>query len=149
MNDILSLPSEIASKNNHKSKTKKKQKKAKGQKSSSEQILWSKDHAQIISEFTGKLKSAKTMSYPDLTKPYIVHCDASQKGLGAVLYQEIGGKTKVIRYAFRTLTPAEKNHHLHSGKLEFLTLKWSVTEKCPDYLYYANEFQGINDEVFH
>ena len=63
------------------------------------------------------------MSYPDFTKPFIVHCDASEKGLGAVLYQEIDGKMKVISYASRTLTPAEKNYHLHSGKLVFLALK--------------------------
>ena len=65
--------------------------------------------------------------------------------MGAVLYQEIDCKMKVISYAFRTLTPAEKNYHLHSGKLEFLALKWSVTEKFRDYLYYANEFTVYSD----
>ena len=92
----------------------------------------------IISEFIEELKSPKTMSYPYFTKPFVVHCDASEKSLGAVLYQEIDGKMKVISYASRTLTPAGKNYHLHSGKLEFLALKWSVTEKFRDYLYYAN-----------
>ena len=52
--DILSLPSENLSKSNHKLK------KTKGQKSSSEPILWSKDHANIISEFIEELKSPKT-----------------------------------------------------------------------------------------
>ena len=52
---------------------------------------------------------------------------------------------KVIIYASRNLTPAEKNYHLHSGKLEFLALKWSVTEKFRDYLYYANEFIVYSD----
>lgn len=41
---------------------------------------------------------------------------------------------RVIAYASRTLTESEKNYHLHSGKLEFLALKWSVCEKCRDYL---------------
>ena len=91
--DILPLPSENVSKSNHKLK------KTKGQKSSNEPILWSKDHANIIFEFTEELKSAKTMSYPDFTNPFIVHCDASEKDLGAVLYQEIDGKMKVISYA--------------------------------------------------
>ena len=80
------------------------------------------------------------MSYPGFTKSFIVHCDASVKGLGAKLYQEIDGKMKVISYASLTLTPAEKNYHLHSGKLEFLALKWCVTETFRDCLYYANEF---------
>ena len=77
-------------------------KKTKGQKSSSEPILWSKDHANIISEFTEELKSPKTMSYPDFAKPSVAYCDASEKGLGAVLYQEIDGKMKVISHASRT-----------------------------------------------
>ena len=86
------------------------------------------------------------MSYPDFTKPFIVaHCDASEKGLVAVLYQEIDGKMKLISYASRTLTHAEKNYHLHSRKLEFLALKWSVTEKFWDYLYYVNEFTVYSD----
>ena len=41
------------------------------------------------------------MSYPDFAKPFIVYCNSSGKGLGAVLYQEIDGKIKVICYAFR------------------------------------------------
>ena len=42
------------------------------------------------------------MSYPYFTKPSIAHCDASEKGFGAVLYQEIDGKIKVISHASRT-----------------------------------------------
>ena len=86
--NISSLSSGNVSKSNHKLE------KTKGQKSSSETIPWSKDHANIISEFTEELKSPKTMSYPDFTKPFIAHCDASEKGLVAVLYQEIDGKMK-------------------------------------------------------
>ncbi|CAB4040155.1 Hypothetical predicted protein [Paramuricea clavata] len=75
-----------------------------------------------------------------LLKEDNVHTDASQEGLGAVLYQEQQGTIRVIAYASRTLTPAEKNYHLHSGKLEFLALKWAVTEHFRDYLYYTPKF---------
>ena len=57
-------------------------KKTKGEKSSSEHILWSKDRANIISEFIEELKSSKARSYPDFTKSFIIHCDASEMGLG-------------------------------------------------------------------
>lgn len=32
---------------------------------------------------------------------------------------------RVIAYASCTLTESEKNYHFHSGKLEFLALKWA------------------------
>jgi len=33
--------------------------------------------------------------------------------------------------------PAEKNYRLHSGKLEFLPLKWAVRDRFTDNLFYA------------
>lgn len=66
------------------------------------------------------------MGYPDFSKLFVLHCDASQEGLGAVLSQVQDGKLSVIAYGLRTLTPAEKNYHMHPGKLEFLALEWSI-----------------------
>ena len=40
---------------------------------------------------------------------------------------------------------AEKNYYLHSGKLEFLALKWAITEHFRDYLYYAPSFAVYTD----
>lgn len=51
----------------------------------------------------------------------------------------------MIAYGSRTLTDAERNYHLHSGKLEFLALKWAITEKFRDYLYYAPTFTVFSD----
>ena len=52
---------------------------------------------------------------------------------------------RVIAYGSRTLTPAKKKYHLHSGKLEFLALKWAVTGQFRNYLYYAPEFTVFTD----
>ncbi|CAB4033266.1 Hypothetical predicted protein [Paramuricea clavata] len=52
---------------------------------------------------------------------------------------------RVIGYGSRSLTPAEKNYYLHSGKLEFLALKWAVCEQFRDYLYYAKSFTIFTD----
>ena len=51
---------------------------------------------------------------------------------------------RVVGYGSCTLTPAEQNYHLHSGKLEFLALKW-VCEKFRDYLFYAPHFTVFTD----
>ena len=85
------------------------------------------------------------MAFPDFTHPFILHCDASEQGLGAVLYQYQNEKLRVISYASRSLSPAERNYHLHSGKLEFLALKWAVTERFHDYLGYGPPFQVFTD----
>lgn len=45
----------------------------------------------------------------------------------------------MIAYASRTLTDVETNYNLHSGKLEFLALKWAVTERFSDYLRHGAE----------
>ena len=85
------------------------------------------------------------MAYPDFDKPFILNCDASGFGLGAVLYQQQEDDLRVISYASRTLTETERNYHLHSGKLEFLALKWSVTDKFSDYLGHGSEFTVYTD----
>ena len=75
-------------------------------------------------------------------KPFILHTDASLEGLGAVLYRVQDGKEKVIAYASRGLRNSERHYPGH--KLEFLCLKWSVTEKFHDYLY-GNQFDVYTD----
>ena len=40
-----------------------------------------------------------------------------------------------VAFGSRTLTPSEQNYH--SCKLEFLALKWSITEHFKEYLAYA------------
>ncbi len=108
-------------------------------------IKWTAEHQKVIEEMVAHLKSPAVIAYPDFSQPFVVHCDASQLGLGAVLYQKQEGETKVISFASRTLSPAEKNYHLHSGKLEFLALKWSVGDRWRDYLIGGPEFDVITD----
>ena len=86
-------------------------------------IEWTEQHQLILNEMLDMLKSPELMPFPDFEKPFIVYCDASETKLGVVLCQNQDGKLKVISYTSRTLTPAEKNYHLHSGKLEFVALK--------------------------
>ena len=55
-------------------------------------------------------------------------------GWGAVLYQlQEDGIERVIGFASRALNKAERNYDAH--RLEFLALKWAVTEKFHEYLY--------------
>ena len=57
-----------------------------------------------------------------------------------MLYHEQGNKSRVVGYDCGTLTPIERNCHLNPGKLKFLALKWAITHKFRDYLFYSPFF---------
>ncbi len=82
------------------------------------------------------------LAYADYSLPFTVHTDASRDGLGAILYQEQEGKDRVIAYASRSVSRAEQNYPTH--KLEFLALRWAVTDKFHEYLY-GNDFTVYTD----
>ncbi|GJT47657.1 putative reverse transcriptase domain-containing protein [Tanacetum coccineum] len=60
-----------------------------------------------------KLCSAPILSLPEGSENFMVYCDASHKGLGAVLMQ----REKVIAYASRQLKVYEKNYTTHDLEL--------------------------------
>ena len=82
------------------------------------------------------------LAYADFKAPFILPTDASGDGLGAVLYQVQEGKQSVIAYASRSLSRSERNYLVH--KLEFLALKWAITDKFHEYLY-GSQFQVYTD----
>ena len=59
-----------------------------------------------------------------------------------LVYQKQDGVDKVISYASRGLRPTEKNYSAY--KLEFLALKWAITDEFHDYLY-GNTFDVYTD----
>ncbi|GJU04961.1 putative reverse transcriptase domain-containing protein [Tanacetum coccineum] len=61
-----------------------------------------------------KLCSAPILALPEGSEDFIVYCDASHKGLGAVLMQ----REKVISYASRQLKIHEKNYTTHDLELK-------------------------------
>ena len=75
---------------------------------------------------TDHLSSPPVLGYPNFEELFTLHCDASQEGLGAVVYQRQAGRIKVIAHGSRTLSAPEKNYHLHTGKLEFLAMKCAI-----------------------
>ena len=108
-------------------------------------VNWTTEHQRVLEQLIDLLTNPPVLAYPDFSLPFSLHTDASEQGLGAVLYQRQEGKLRVLGYGSRTLTQAEKNYRLHSGKLEFLALKWAVCEKFRDYLYYAPRFTIYTD----
>ena len=82
------------------------------------------------------------LAYADFKAPFALCTDASGDGLGAILVQVWDGQKRVIAYASRSLSRSERNYPVH--KLEFLALKWAITDKFHEYLY-GSDFQVYRD----
>ncbi|GFS20469.1 Pol polyprotein [Elysia marginata] len=107
------------------------------------QWKWQAEQEEIFKTLKSRLCTAPVLMYPDTTKPYELHTDASSTGLGAVLYQKIAGKLHVVAYASRCLAKEEIRYPVHKRK--FLALKWAICEKFSDYLYGAPKFTVRTD----
>ena len=105
-------------------------------------FYWETEQEDSFRELISKLTTTPVLAFADYSLPFIVHTDASLKGLGAVLYQEKQGQKHVIAYASRSLRNFEKNYPAH--KAEFLALKWALSDKFRDYLY-GHEFTVYTD----
>ncbi|GKD29933.1 putative reverse transcriptase domain-containing protein, partial [Tanacetum coccineum] len=67
----------------------------------------------VLPAITDDLSSAPILALPKGSENFVVYCDASRKGLGAVLMQ----REKVIAYASHQLKIHEKNYTTHDLKL--------------------------------
>nr|GEZ08336.1 hypothetical protein [Tanacetum cinerariifolium] len=76
-----------------------------------------------------KLCSAPILALPEGSEDFIVHCDASNKGLGAVLMQG----EKVISYASCQLKIHEKNYTTHDLELRAVVFALKIWRHYLDY----------------
>ena len=82
-----------------------------------------------------KCATAPVLAFADLKRPFLLETDASKYGLGAILQQvEEDRKYHPVVYASHALCGSEVNYH--SLKLEFLSLKWAMTQPFKEYLMY-------------
>nr|GFA82857.1 putative reverse transcriptase domain-containing protein [Tanacetum cinerariifolium] len=105
---------------NHQTLTKLTQKKVK--------FKWGDKQEAAFQLLKQKLCSAPILALPKGSEDFIVYCDASNKGLGAVLMQ----REKVISYASRQLKIHEKNHTTRDLELGALV---SALKTWRHYLY--------------
>nr|XP_057906640.1 uncharacterized protein LOC131104002 [Doryrhamphus excisus]XP_057906648.1 uncharacterized protein LOC131104002 [Doryrhamphus excisus] len=96
---------------------------------------WDKSCTEAFRQIIHCLTHAPVLAFADPNKPYILHVDASLKGLGSVLYQQHSEGLRPVAFASRKLKPPERNYAIH--QLEFLSLKWAIVDKFHDYLYGA------------
>nr|GEV64359.1 retrovirus-related Pol polyprotein from transposon 17.6 [Tanacetum cinerariifolium] len=73
-----------------------------------------------------KLCSAPIVALPEGSEDFIVYCDASNKGLGAVLMQ----REKVISYASRQLKIHDKDYTTHDLELGAVVFALKIWRQC-------------------
>ena len=82
-----------------------------------------------------KCVTTPVLAFANFEKSFLLETDASLCGLGAILSQkQDDGKYHPVAYASWELKGGEKKYH--SSKLEFLALKWAVTDQFKEYLQY-------------
>ncbi|GKA88461.1 reverse transcriptase domain-containing protein [Tanacetum coccineum] len=84
---------------------------------------WGEEQEEAFQLLKQKLCAAPILALPEGSEDFVVYCDASIKGLGAVLMQRM----KVIAYASRQLKIHEKNyttHDLELGAVVFALKIW-------------------------
>ncbi|GJX73919.1 reverse transcriptase domain-containing protein [Tanacetum coccineum] len=85
--------------------------------------IWGKDQETAFQLLKQKLREAPILALPERNDGFVVYCDASLQGLGAVVMQ----REKVIAYASRQLKPHEENyttHDLELGAVVFALKIW-------------------------
>ncbi|GJY49514.1 reverse transcriptase domain-containing protein [Tanacetum coccineum] len=85
--------------------------------------IWGEDQESAFQLLKQKLCEALILALPEGNNDFVVYCDASHQGLGAVLMQ----REKVIAYASRQLKPNEENyttHDLELGAVVFALKIW-------------------------
>ena len=100
-----------------------------------EWVLLLEDALKAFNALKQACMSTPVLAFADYTKEFLLETDASKEELGAVLSQkEVDGQYHPVTYGSQALTAHERNYQ--STKLEFLALKWVVTEHFKEYLQY-------------
>ncbi|GJY52719.1 putative reverse transcriptase domain-containing protein [Tanacetum coccineum] len=86
---------------------------------------WGTKEDEAFQTLKQKLCSAHILALLEGTENFVVYCDASHKGYGAVLMQ----REKVIAYASRQLKKHEENYTTHDLELDHNSLQYILDQK--------------------
>lgn len=92
-------------------------------------FVWSDECEAAFCLLREKLISAPTLAFPDFSRPFTVHTDASQLAISGILSNADGHP---IAYASRSLNKAERNYP--TIEKELLAIVWACTKAFRPYL---------------
>lgn len=80
-------------------------------------VSWTIAAEESFTKIKDALVSDPILTSPDFGLPFTIQCDASATGVGGVLTQEQNGQERVIAYASRSLSRAERNYSVTEREL--------------------------------
>ena len=92
---------------------------------------WQAEQEAAFEAIKTVLTTAPVVARPDFAHPFTLQTDASSTGVGAVLTQTIEGVERVIAYASRSLSAADRNYSVTVK--ECLAVVWAI-KKFREYL---------------
>ena len=104
--------------------------------------VWGNPQQEAFQQMKQLLTTSPVLAYYDPAKPTTVMADASSYGLGAVLMQQHGERSKPVAYASRTLTPCEQRYA--QIEKELLSITWAC-DKFRRYLVGLPVVQIVTD----
>jgi hypothetical protein len=102
---------------------------------------WGEEQQIAFDTLKSRLVCAPVMTHFDPSKEILIHTDASSVGLGAVLVHRVSGTEKVVAYASRNLSCAERNYS--TTERECLAVVWA-TMKFRPYIF-GIKFTVVSD----
>jgi hypothetical protein len=87
-------------------------------------FVWNQDCQRAFDDMKRALVEAPILVRPDFKEPFCLDVDWSTKGVGAILSQREGRFEKVVAYASKGLTVAQRKFHPMEG--ECYALIWGI-----------------------
>lgn len=106
-------------------------------------IVWTPEADKAFEDIKKTLTTAPVLASPDFTKPFIIYCDASNTGVGSVLFQEVDGMEHPVAYASRTLNKCQRAYS--TTEKELLSMIFGI-EKFRPYIE-GTHFTVITDHA--
>ncbi len=87
-------------------------------------VPWTERCQQVFTQVKAALCGGPLLHSSDFSLPFLLQTDASDRGLGAVLTQEIGGEERPVLYISRKLSKRETMYS--TIEKECLAIRWAV-----------------------